>query len=69
MNVTSARKSFENGQTVYLLPNKVRLDNAWIKPFAIDDSQGRTFDKVVNDYKYYNCNSETGNNVAYYIEG
>lgn len=69
VNVTSAKKSFENGQTVYLLPNKVRLDNAWIKPFAIDDSQGRTFDKVVNDYKYYNCNSETGNNVAYYIEG
>lgn len=28
--ISSARKLFDKGETVYLLPNKVRLGNAWI---------------------------------------
>ena len=65
----TAKKMFANGETVYLLPNKVRLGNAWIPPFAINDADGITFDKHINAYKYYNCNKETGNGIAYYKFG
>lgn len=64
----TAQKMFTNGETVYLLPNKVRLGNQWILPFAISDSTGETFDKILNAYSYYNCNSETGNGIAFYKE-
>ena len=62
----TAKKMFANGETIYLLPSKVRLGNAWILPFAISDAEGRTFDQYVNEYKYYNCNKETGTAVAFY---
>ena len=70
-NKPSAVKLFNSGKTVYLLPNKVRLDNAWIKPFAIsiDNAEGKSFDAILNSYSYYNCNSETGNGIAFYKEG
>ena len=62
----TAKKIFAEGETVYLLPNKVRLGNAWILPFGINDAEGRTFEQYINEYKYYNCNRETGNAVAFY---
>ena len=64
----TAQKLFNAGETVYLLPNKVRLGNEWILPFAINDSEGITFDKHINSYAYYNCNKETGTVVAFYKE-
>ena len=62
----SAEKLFNVGETVYLLPNKVKLGNQWILPFAINDSKGMTFDNFINNYAYYNCNKETGTTVAFY---
>lgn len=70
VNVTTAKKVFNAGNTVYLLPNKVKLDNAWIKPFAIDSetSLGKSWENIINSYAYYNCNKDTGTNIAYYID-
>ena len=68
--VKTARKLFDNGDTVYLLPNKVRLGNAWILPFAVSQAtaDGHSFDNIINSYSYYNCNSEVGNGISYYKE-
>lgn len=55
----------------------------WITPYQvtlISDRNGnihqllgsvyelRSFEKLINEYEYYNCNSETGNRVHYYIK-
>lgn len=71
INVTTATKLFNNGETIYLLPNKVRLDNPWIKPFPINisTSQGKSLETILASYSYYNCNNETGKTIAYYREG
>lgn len=68
--VNTARKLFDNGDTVYLLPNKVKLGNAWIMPFAVsqDTAEGHSFDNIINAYSYYNCNKEVGNGISYYKE-
>ena len=63
-----ARKDYENGDTIYLLPSRIRLDNMWIQPYSINVSSGADFDRMVNNYKYYNCNSEAGLDVAFYIQ-
>lgn len=62
-----ARVVFDNGDNVYLLPNKVRFDNAWIKPYRFDYTNELSFDSAVNAYIYYNCNRETGLSCAYFI--
>lgn len=67
VNVNTARKMFDAENTVYLLPNKVRLGSVWIQPCAIDNKCEESFDSHVNAYRYYNCNNEVGNSVAYYV--
>lgn len=65
---TMARKLFENFETVYLLPNKINPNNVWVRPFAINYDSELSFDGAVNHYKWYNCNNECGNIVAYYVK-
>ncbi len=63
-NIRTAKRLFTAGGAVYALPNKVRLENAWIKPMRITGD----FDKSVNACRYYNCNSELGNYLHFYID-
>lgn len=68
--IRTARKLFDAGKTVYILPNKVRLGNPWILPFAVNknSSQGHSLENILDSYSYYNCNKETGNGIAFYKE-
>lgn len=68
--ISAARKLFDKGETVYLLPNKVRLGNAWISPFAVNknNTQGHSLENVLDSYSYYMCNKETGTGIAFYKE-
>ncbi len=62
-----ARRLYDDGVTVYLLPCKVYPDDnhPWIKPYRMD---GRSFNQLVNEFEYYNCNNETGNYTAFYTK-
>lgn len=69
----SAKRFLEDGFTVRLLPNKLRLANVWFLPAEItwqslaDDMI--SFEGFVNEYESRNCNSEVGRNVAFYLYG
>ena len=63
-NIRTAKKLYNAGRTVYTLPCNVRLENVWIKPMMITED----FDKFVNACRYYNCNSELGNYLHFYID-
>ena len=64
-----ARKMYNNGEEIIIIPNKVRpngmLANWTTKP--TDDSDA-DFDKLCNAIFYYNCSPETGMNLAYYAK-
>lgn len=66
----TAKKHFENGESVALLPNKVRADAhaMWIMPSWISYETELSFDGAVAAFKYYNCNREVGLGVHYYVE-
>lgn len=70
----TARKNYEAGNIVYVLPNKVRVENDWLIPMPIeryhDDPliNDLPFDKWLTEYSYYNCNSELGNQLSYYLD-
>nr|DAO52123.1 MAG TPA: hypothetical protein [Caudoviricetes sp.] len=67
-----ARALYDAGYTITVAPVNMRLNNVWCTyirigrklKFSLDDS----FDSLVNDYEYYNCNSnEVGHYPAYYV--
>ena len=62
-----ARQLYHAGG-VYVLPSKVypSFDNFWVQPMLLNNISLRTFDKALNEYKYYNCNDELGNCTRYY---
>ena len=74
----TARKLFNSGTPVYLLPSKVNafmvFDNnykGFIQPVVISYKEDRgenQFDRTVNEFEYYNCNSEMGYYAHYFIK-
>lgn len=66
INIRGARTRFAKGETVYVLPNRMWVYNRWQAPAAIPADEN--FDNFCNHYRYYNCNSELGNSLAYYVE-
>lgn len=72
INKTQARKAYNAGKDVYMVPCKMRLFNPWqvpyiaskenrFKPIASDGfntiiPRNDEFDTIVNCFSYYNCN-------------
>ena len=71
INKITASKFISADYTVKLLPSKTRLGNPWIEPFPINktelESNDRTFDNFINEYAFYNCNSELGTYPHFYF--
>ena len=66
----TAKRLFRNGTTLYIYASNVRPYNSWVSPFEITfDSDGATFDSLVNTFEYYNCShSELGKYASFYIQ-
>ena len=63
----TAKKLFNLGCDIVLTPSKCRP--TWLVSYAINyNCDYFDFEKWVNNFKLYNCISELGKNVQYYIE-
>lgn len=65
---TKARRLYAARETFYMCPSKIRPEVMGCKidrwcPEQVDDEP---FDNVVNMFRYYNCNKDTGNHVVFY---
>lgn len=78
INKPTARKMYNSGYDIMLLPCKVNAFivfdknyRGFVQPvtFNIKTCTYNTnrFDRSVNDYEYYNCNSEMGYYSHYYV--
>lgn len=55
ISIVRARRLFNEGRIIYLMPSKVRLDNPWIAPVGVARREfSDSFEKTVNAYNYYN---------------
>ena len=64
-----ARKMYNNGEEIMIIPNKVRPDGMlahWTTKPA--DDPHADFDRLCTAIFYYNCSPETGMNLAYYAK-
>ena len=66
ISMTVARRLFNKGVEIYMLPSKVVIGSIWILPIGIHQDE-TSFDAHVNAYRYYNCSDETGKRVHFYI--
>lgn len=67
VNKTRARKEFNKGNAVWLLPCKAVLGSMWIVPIMIDKNCDGEFDTIVNYFEAMNCNGATGKYAHFYI--
>jgi len=63
-----AKKLFNKGRVIYLVPARANLRSPWINPMPISKKRGGSFDKNVNNFEYYNCHAPFGKYAWYYIK-
>jgi len=66
----TAKKYFEAGKNIFLMASNMRFDNMWITPYEVKkDSMQCTenFDLMCNEFEYYNCDSERGSYIHFFI--
>lgn len=66
---SAARKAFNDGKYVHIVPSKANPQSVLFRDCMIVISKLRTpdFDLIVQRFQYYNCNNQLGKRVAYYI--
>ena len=50
-----AKKLYDEGEMVYLVPAKANIDSYWIRPLGINKEKNGEFDKVLSKFEYFNC--------------
>lgn len=73
VNKRHARSAYEAGGDVIIAPVNIRPFNPWRTHARISNKRqwgcNVTFDLIINEYEYYNCNSnEVGRYPAYYVK-
>ena len=67
INKSEARKLYNLGRPITVLPCKANPNSPWFSNSMISKELGRDFDALVNEFTYYNCNtSELGRRPAFY---
>jgi hypothetical protein len=70
INRRKAKRLFENGIEIFVVPCKVRFHSPWSSPCKTDCDapENKSFNSFVNEFEYYNCTNETGLYTHYFTE-
>ncbi len=74
VNKARARAGFNNGEVVRITPVNGRptTNSPWQLWVDIQRDYvcnvGKSFDEIINEFEYYNCNSEVGRYAKYYMK-
>ena len=65
----TARKIYNTGGVVWLQACRMRQGNIWTGDgYPIRNGDGDEFDKIINNFEYYNCDAERGKYTSFYIK-
>ena len=69
INKSEARKLYNLGRHITVLPCKANPNSPWFSNSAVSkESTNKKFDTLVNEVTYYNCNTaELGRRPAFYV--
>lgn len=70
VNKTTARKAYQNGKEIYLVPSNLFPFGGWGfgSEITAERMEEKAFNDVVREYEFYNCTNETGNFASYYVK-
>jgi hypothetical protein len=63
----TARKLYNDGATVYMCAANMRPGAPWYPEMSVDCRDG-DFTRICNDFIWYNCTSETGTYIRFYVK-
>ena len=64
-----ARKLYEEGITIFVIPHKINISSPWASFFEMKKSKSsNSFDWAVDNFLYYNSTFELGYYPSFYIE-
>lgn len=67
-----ARRLYEQGKTIYLQSCNMMFDGMWQSACPISHEtrawDEQTFDSIVNEYTYYNCDCERGKYPNFFVK-
>ena len=67
----TARRAYNNNLTVIFCPVNLSPFSPWGLDMPMNkenyNCNGIEFEKLINEFEFYNCNSETGRYTAFYI--
>lgn len=64
----AAEKAYNAGKQVWLAPVLANLNSPWWCTVLVDNTDGAGFNRVLNGFEYYNCNTETGTYAKFFVE-
>lgn len=67
INKRKARIKFNEGKTIYLIPDMMRLEDAWKLSCPMWNEKNSTFDNRVDGFKYHNGLYNRVCGVKYFI--
>ena len=72
INKKAAKKYFEAGKAIFLQSSNMRFDNFWQSPCEVTKERivsyyDSSFEAFCNEFKYYNCDSERGSYIHFFI--
>jgi len=72
INKTAAKKYFEAGKAIFLQSSNMEFDNFWQSPCEVTKERivsyyDSSFEAFCNEYRYYNCDSERGKYIHFFI--
>ena len=62
-----AREMYNEGNIVRLMASKLNPHSYWGEPLPVNKDCGKEFDKLCNEFMYYNCTKETGKKIKFYV--
>lgn len=63
----TAKKLFESGEKIYMQACNMQPFGVWSRVLGVNkQSNGITFEEIVNNFEYYNCHAETGLYPTFY---
>lgn len=65
-----ARNLFNEGYEIFMHPSNMRFDNMWQHPCPCSKKNSFTdnFDYLCHDFAYYNCDSERGRYIHFFVK-
>lgn len=60
-----AQKAFTAGQDVTLVPSKCGVGSMF--DAKVNNQENSSLDNFINHFHYYNCNTETGLGIHFYL--